>query len=178
MSSKLTISSKKPASYDFYFQKCNGETALLFSIKFNLSDSIKEKSTETLTKNTAIKILKKIKLKSDVLSFFTRPIVFNTLLSALMNASIVGLLGLLAISTGGMVPLGLVIGLMVSSVIFGLVVGGVMERKGSENPHDIVFLYRAYKEQSMEAQRLINLLSKKNDDCRIDFEPEIETNSK
>lgn len=115
----------------------------VFDFKMDLDQAVKEKlnNGQKLTNDLAIKIFKEIKLKSDVLSFLTKSVVFITLSA---TVSIIGFL----------LPLtGIVLGILKVTLCLlgGYLVGMVMKL-----PNNFLSqVSQAYSEQSKQAAEYI-----------------------
>ena len=127
-----------------------------YNIKIDLNHSVKKKLGETkeLTNEVALKILKQVKLESDILSFLTKPIVFIPLSFATLA------IGMIIPPTGiALIALGFLVCLVAGSML-GL---GIQEFYNSF----LTQLSEAYGEQSKEAARCISSLQNFGRDDRV-----------
>jgi len=130
---------------------CFREISLSYRFKIDLNQAVREKSRgEALTNDSALKILKQIKLKSDILSFLTKPVVFFPSLFALTTATLC--LPVIPGAVGTVVVAAKVISYVVS--FFGV---GYMMAEIFETPF-FSKISNAYNKQSSAAATYIALI--------------------
>ena len=128
-----------------------------FTVDLNQSVKEKLKEGEKLTNETALKIFKQIKWKSDVLSFLTKPVVLLPLAAILFGVSFS-----MPVATG----LALKIASLVFSVLTGLFLGYILWNfLNGILPQ----LSQAYKQQSERANEHIRALKAANHELEFNL---------
>jgi len=136
-----------PNSYIYKFPLIS-----FFTIDLNQSVKEKLKPGEVLTNATALKIFKQIKLKSDVLSFLTKPIVLIPL-----SASILVTGFFIPVPGSAVIATAIAVGVFVLSLLSSFVLGYSIQNRGNLSK-----LSQEYKDQSRRAAEYIRAIKASN----------------